>query len=672
MPTLRIDIEAVYASALDAFDKLERQATSTLKRVDSAVSSVNATLASLGVGVSLTALGRTFGEAVSSIAALDDAAEKSGASVEALSGILNTLAPTGVTLDQITEATGRLTRAMSGADTESSKAAEAFKALGIESRDAAGNLRPVDQVLNDVATSLVQYEDGTNKTAIAQALFGKAGAELLPMLKDLATRQREAGTVTTEQAAAAEKLANSTRQLQHQFSIFTQDIANSIIPSLNDLLGKLRSIAEISSNPIKWASYLFGDAANVDAAIKSVEADIDRLNKVIAGGSNNAGGRNSAFPAFGTGLLAELAPEVNSARKQVGELQRVLEELKAARETQRKLGVSTVSKVPLQGGYNPGLPMPAPAIPGSAESAKKSTDAAARSFEDYADRIRKAAADAVTQSDIVKAREFADTLQALDELFFNAGLSAEIYDAAVRRLTKSTTVDGAKGQQQQEETLRRQNEQLEKAASNWLDLIEPTRQYLRQIDEIRALVDAGKLTPQQGASAEFTVQNKLQDILDPAAQKVKQVDDAARQLGLTFTSAFEEAAVGGRKLSDVLLGLGQDIAKIFLRKTITEPLTGFLTSAFSGLLPARAAGGPVSAGMPYLVGERGPELLVPKSSGTIVPAGRFGGGVTIVQNVSVGAGVNRNEVAAAMLAAKESAKAEILQSMRRGGAYAVA
>lgn len=39
------------------------------------------------------------------------------------------------------------------------------------------------------------------------------------------------------------------------------------------------------------------------------------------------------------------------------------------------------------------------------------------------------------------------------------------------------------------------------------------------------------------------------------------------------------------------------------------------------IIPALAAGGPVTAGMPYLVGERGPELFVPSASGTVIPNG---------------------------------------------------
>ena len=41
-------------------------------------------------------------------------------------------------------------------------------------------------------------------------------------------------------------------------------------------------------------------------------------------------------------------------------------------------------------------------------------------------------------------------------------------------------------------------------------------------------------------------------------------------------------------------------------------------SDLAGLIPARANGGPVVGGQPYLVGERGPELVVPSSSGQVL------------------------------------------------------
>ena len=46
----------------------------------------------------------------------------------------------------------------------------------------------------------------------------------------------------------------------------------------------------------------------------------------------------------------------------------------------------------------------------------------------------------------------------------------------------------------------------------------------------------------------------------------------------------------------------------------------------------RAAGGPVQAGQPYIVGEVGPELFVPSQSGAIVPNHSMGGSTTVYIN----------------------------------------
>jgi hypothetical protein len=62
-----------------------------------------------------------------------------------------------------------------------------------------------------------------------------------------------------------------------------------------------------------------------------------------------------------------------------------------------------------------------------------------------------------------------------------------------------------------------------------------------------------------------------------------------------------------------------------------------LTLAGISTLPRRAMGGPVApGGGPYIVGERGPELFTPSSSGNITPNHAMGGGNTITVNVNGG------------------------------------
>ena len=69
-----------------------------------------------------------------------------------------------------------------------------------------------------------------------------------------------------------------------------------------------------------------------------------------------------------------------------------------------------------------------------------------------------------------------------------------------------------------------------------------------------------------------------------------------------------------------------------------------------------------------VVGERGPELFVPQSAGTIIPNTALGGqSVVINQQISIGEGVSANGVMSAMQASKEMAKAEVMQILRGRG-----
>ena len=119
------------------------------------------------------------------------------------------------------------------------------------------------------------------------------------------------------------------------------------------------------------------------------------------------------------------------------------------------------------------------------------------------------------------------------------------------------------------------------------------------------------------------------DELDDYIRSMGEAERQARTLGLTFVSAFEDAAIAGEELSEVIKSLGRDIARVLLRSAVTEPITGF----FRGLFGARAEGGSVMAGGTYLVGERGPELFTPRSSGSIIPNHELGGGPSISYHI---------------------------------------
>jgi phage-related minor tail protein len=165
---------------------------------------------------------------------------------------------------------------------------------------------------------------------------------------------------------------------------------------------------------------------------------------------------------------------------------------------------------------------------------------------------------------------------------------------------------------------------------------------------------------------QFNDAGKLEEQLAKVDSRTRASEELARDLGLTFAVTFENAIVEGEKLRDVLDAIGKDIARLIIRQTLTAPaakaISGWLSETFGG---ARADGGPVMGGRAYLVGERGPELFMPGSSGQIVPDAA-GATITINQTIHAGAGVNHGELMFAMRVAKDQANAEIEESLARG------
>jgi len=220
-------------------------------------------------------------------------------------------------------------------------------------------------------------------------------------------------------------------------------------------------------------------------------------------------------------------------------------------------------------------------------------------------------------------------------------------------------------------------DRLRAMREQYIDLIDPVEKYRRKLDEIAQLQEAGLLTKEQATEATYAINEQI-DGLNQVNDTLREQKSIADELGLTFSSAFEDAVIGGKSFSEVLKGIEKDIARIIIRKSVTEPLGNAISGIFSGINwgnifgfgGGKASGGAVYPGQYYVVGEKGPEVLLPNTAGTVVPNNALGGGVTIVQNISVDSRSDRASILAAMSQAKDMAKAEILNSMQRGGTYA--
>jgi len=169
-------------------------------------------------------------------------------------------------------------------------------------------------------------------------------------------------------------------------------------------------------------------------------------------------------------------------------------------------------------------------------------------------------------------------------------------------IKRQQTIDQAQEDgEKSAENLRKEQERLRESV---IDLIDPTAQYVRLLDVYRQAMADDVITTEQYTEAAFILNERIEEAMGNTkkiGEEAQKTDNFARDMGLTMSSAFEDAVLQGKELRDVLRGLAEDMARIVLRKTVTEPLGGAFTkligagvaSMFGG---AAAGGGWVGAG----------------------------------------------------------------------------
>jgi len=302
-----------------------------------------------------------------------------------------------------------------------------------------------------------------------------------------------------------------------------------------------------------------------------------------------------------------------------------------------------------------------------------------REYEERVRRLREAeAAGAVTAAERTRLETLA--LQERDD----ALRRLEPRVAAVRRASNEGAREAREAEREVNEILRERERLIQDNETAY-------ERYQRRMERLSDLVQRSERIgrPVPDATVQREAERAMED-LERAERRIaegaERTSETVRELGLSFSSAFEDAIVRGERLSKVMQGLLQDIARVIARRTITEPLGNAVSSALSGFSfdgmfsglgswlggLFRAEGGPVAAGQPYVVGERGPEWFVPRQSGTVLPNGTAPGGTTIHTSIAIDArGADAGVEARLRLLAGQIARqasAMTLDAIRRGGA----
>lgn len=198
--------------------------------------------------------------------------QKVGVSVETLSALSVQAKLADVSTESLQGGLAKLARNAADAAGGSKQQAAAFQAIGVSVKDAAGNLKPMDSLLAEVATKFASYRDSAAKTALAQEYFGKSGADLIPLLNQLGEQgfakareeaEKYGAVISGDTAKASEQFNDNLTKLKIEAGGFANAVTAQLLPGLLKLTETMVSAGETTNR--------YGDAATlVSNAIKGL------------------------------------------------------------------------------------------------------------------------------------------------------------------------------------------------------------------------------------------------------------------------------------------------------------------------------------------------------------------------------------------------------------------
>jgi hypothetical protein len=269
----------ILITALDQTKAAFASAKGNLEGLSSAASKVNALLAGLGAALSVAGLIAAGKHALETADNLAKLAQKTGVSVESLSLLKPIAEQAGTTLDGLANGIKKLSVAMVAAAGGSNEQVEVFSRLGVSVKNVAGQLRPTEAVLLDLADAFAAMPDGAEKSALAVKLFGKSGVELIPFLnqgragiEQLKQQFKALGLeISGDTARAAEKFNDTLDTVKQALSAIAMKVSAAALPALQKLADALVSIAS-HGEEIMSVLRVIGEVVVGMLAIKGVAA----------------------------------------------------------------------------------------------------------------------------------------------------------------------------------------------------------------------------------------------------------------------------------------------------------------------------------------------------------------------------------------------------------------
>jgi len=587
-----------------------------VKNLKMAVGGLSTAFKALGAALAIGAFAKSAQDALQLADAVGKLSTRTGIAANTLFAYRNAAELADVSNEQLNTGLLQLSKNMLEAAKGTETYASAFRALGVAITDESGQLRSADAVFEDIADRFAQLPDGATKAAVAMRLFGRSGAQLIPLLNGGSDALTKLGFGLSAEFTEKAQLFNDTMAgIGRRFREIQLQILDYFLPTFQMIGDAFADLFQGSSGDWKAFGALIASVLRgVGAAVYATIAGIRFLSRVIGD------------------LVAIADAALKRDFAKVGQIAtRGLKETGAQFQTDRRnlsqlLGGGLANQRPDRTGYSRRLM-------GGAFDVENLLGGGAAASE-------KAAKDKAA-ADKKAAEEAAKLAEAQQKGYLASLLQLDASKAAL--------------------AIARESDPLKRIELEY----EERRRVL--MTEFAESAQASLTTAQ-----DMNIERKLAIDLDTlAAEKQKALEEATKSSGKTFKEAFGDKmeeykktlADFGGQAADAVIGAFQgmedalttfvttgkanfrdlansiiaDITRIAIRQAIIKPLVGALfpdvksangnVFASNGIVPF-AKGGIVDRPMVFpfakgigLMGEAGPEAIMPLRRG---PGGRLG------------------------------------------------
>jgi len=609
---------------IETFNAKLRETQKSLKRFQPLLTLAATGL--YGVGTAALAAAKSSAQLAGEI---KDMAERAGIGTTQMQVLGRVAAQSGSSMEEMNKAVLKLTKSTQEAANGNKGLSERFARLGIDVNRLKA-LSPERQ-MERLGLAVNAAKDRQAALAEVMALVGQdAGPKLMESLKKLGTegfdelsrKAENSGHVLSEEAIKnLDRVTQAFKDLGYWIKVSVAEAIGGVIKLGETIAEVVKTSAQVSEAKFGLDNWATSEAYRVEAAQKLAEGDLQSARKSLE--------------------AAKVWIEAAQARYGAGKLT-------------AKKDMALISLGAMGGDMTNAM---LPYLQNIEEIEAKLADAETRAA-DHTGVVAEAAAEAQKTIKIAKQRQAHEVLLKEEAAFekIRAGIRSKLEE------------EEEKAAEARWEAQRALVDDMRKAIAQveW-DKLAPSEQLRQQTEafhsQAKQLYDTGHLGAEEWARAQDQVNEKLREAsellsaeqnaaaYESLSEQTKNLLDAFEgldatiegQLGNTLKDFVETGTADMKKLGQSIIN---EVIQAMLKALVLKPLLtgignmfggaggGAVGGIFAGIgkgllgglggaaIPARASGGPVKGRSPYLVGERGPELFIPPSSGTIIDANK--------------------------------------------------